>query len=629
MFNFFQKIFLKNSWEVKIPKGFDDVLKNIDFYIKSLDFVKAKFYLDEVRKKEREIFTNFIKNVHLDSKEIKKAQKIYDLKMKKLDKLESKYNKQRAKHDEFLEKQRTLIRIKKIQNKLDELIWRHEINLAEWLLNNFLESYKNNTDIIKFYNKEKKRLIKIKKRIKSLEESKLKNNSKLEAMKLIWKLKQEEEKQEEKKKKTFYDKIKEKINILRVIEQKIKERKLLDEITVLLEEDKNITEENLKAKLWKLHRWMVRELINDELVWYRFFWKTLWADKITGDVFEFDNLKKKYVFYIWDATWHWIRSGFTITYLKEAYRKFIWKYTFREFVMRVNNYLKEKLKSWNFVTAIFFEVEKDKYEEIKYIWAWHETMILYKHETWTIEKLIPWWLAAWIRKINDVNKIDQKIIKMDNWDILLLYTDWIVEARNSSWEMFWLERLTEKFRIISETWKNFSEMYEYLLQSVETFTWSSRFEDDMTLVFIKRDFKKDLVDDKTKVAQVLKESKLPESYAKRLIWKTKEDIEKELQKIKQTEQINAIVRNLEQLYDVWEILKLKEEAIRYIKDWFIDKRINDYLKKAMKQEFKYKINQKNRRLEAKYNTLQILLDKWEYETVIEEAADIISKDGNI
>jgi hypothetical protein len=41
---------------------------------------------------------------------------------------------------------------------------------------------------------------------------------------------------------------------LKVVEKKIKERKLLDEITMLLEEDKNITENNLKAKLGKLHR---------------------------------------------------------------------------------------------------------------------------------------------------------------------------------------------------------------------------------------------------------------------------------------------------------------------------------------------------------------------------------------
>ncbi len=628
MFNFINKYLLQKSWEPKNLKNFSDIINNINFYINSREFIKAKEYIDEVKEKEKEIFTNFIKNPELDQKVIKKAQKIYDLKIKKLEKIENKYKKVKKKYDEELEKKETEIRIKKIDNKIWQLIWRKKINLAEWLLNNFLENYKENLEIIKYYNKKKKQIIKLKKKYKNLEESKLKNNSKLEAMKLIWKLKKVEEEKEEQKKKNIFDKIKEKINILKVIEEKIKERKLLDEITILLEEDKNITEDNLKAKLWKLHRWMIRELINNELVWYRFFWKTMWADKITWDVFEFDNLKKKYVFYIWDATGHWIRSGFTITYLKEAYRKFVWKYTLKELVLRINNYLKEKLKSWNFVTSIFFEIDKNNYSEIKFVWAWHEPMLLYKHEIWEVQKIIPWWLAAWIRKINDTSKIKEQILKMDNEDILLLYTDWIVEARNSQWEMFWLDRVAEKFRIISEAWKDFNEIYEYLIQSVENFTWSSRFEDDMTLVFIKREFKKDKVE-KEEVKNILKHTKIPESYAKKLIWKTKEEIEKELEKIKHKEQINAIVRNLEQLYETREILKLKEEAIRYIKEWFIDKRINDFLKKAMKQEFDYKIWQKNRKLESKYNTLKILLDKWEYETVIEEVADIISKDWNI
>jgi hypothetical protein len=39
----------------------------------------------------------------------------------------------------------------------------------------------------------------------------------------------------------------------------------------------------------------------------------------------------------------------------------------------------------------------------------------------------------------------------------------------------------------------------------------------MTLVFIKRDFKKDIVDNKDEIAQVLKQSKIPENYAKKLV----------------------------------------------------------------------------------------------------------------
>jgi hypothetical protein len=118
MFNFIQKYILKDSQEKKTLRNFDDVISNINFYLKSLDFIKAKAFIDEIREKEKKIFTNFIKDLSLSPKEIKKAQKIYDAKMKKLDKLEEKYKKLKRKYDEDLEKKKTEIRIKKVEHKL-------------------------------------------------------------------------------------------------------------------------------------------------------------------------------------------------------------------------------------------------------------------------------------------------------------------------------------------------------------------------------------------------------------------------------------------------------------------------------------------------------------------------------
>jgi hypothetical protein len=83
------------------------------------------------------------------------------------------------------------------------------------------------------------------------------------------------------------------------------------------------------------------------------------------------------------------------------------------------------------------------------------------------------------------------------------------------------------------------------------------------------------------------------------------------------------------LYNSWEILKLKQECIRYIKDWFIDKKINFYLKKALANEQTYKISQKNQKLEMKFKVLEELYKKWDFTSVIGEIEDVISKDWNI
>jgi len=83
------------------------------------------------------------------------------------------------------------------------------------------------------------------------------------------------------------------------------------------------------------------------------------------------------------------------------------------------------------------------------------------------------------------------------------------------------------------------------------------------------------------------------------------------------------------LYYSWEIIKLKEEAIRFIKEWYIDPKINFYLKKAIANEQKYKIEQKQQRIENKYRVLSELMKKWDYATVAREIEDIIAKDWNI
>jgi len=83
------------------------------------------------------------------------------------------------------------------------------------------------------------------------------------------------------------------------------------------------------------------------------------------------------------------------------------------------------------------------------------------------------------------------------------------------------------------------------------------------------------------------------------------------------------------LYYSWEILQLKQEAVRFIKEWYIDKKINFYLRKAIENENKYKIEQKNQKMQNTYNVLYGLYKKWNYDTVIKELEFLISRDWNI
>ena len=92
-------------------------------------------------------------------------------------------------------------------------------------------------------------------------------------------------------------------------------------------------------------------------------------------------------------------------------------------------------------------------------------------------------------------------------------------------------------------------------------------------------------------------------YKRKIKWKTKIEIKKELEKLRKEKKLKIILRKLDALYQTWEILRLKEETIKYIKEWFIDKKINNYLKKALKEEKEYKIKLKNEKMKNKYDML--------------------------
>jgi hypothetical protein len=455
-------------------------------------------------------------------------------------------------------------------------------------------------------------------------------------MSLIWKtINVEEEEKKEKKAKekekwiSFFERLKAKLQFARNIKERIERKKLLDEINLLIEEDSKIKNEIATKKLANIHKTLTKE-ISDELQWYQLFWKILSADKISWDTFWFKEFTDKYNFFIWDTTWNWLRAWFIITILNRLFNKFAKWNNISELTYEINNWLKQDLKSRNFITWVFFEIFKENVSKIKFVSMWHVPVYIFRKETGKAEKIVAWGLAAGIRLIAHPADIKVKELELEDGDILLTYSDWIVENKNSKWEIYGFERLEKAFTEISKTWKDIDKIYDYIINDIKKFKWSELFDDDATTIIIKRDRKKDIVDSGSDYLEKIKWKEwLNNNEIRKLKWKSIEDIEKELVVLKKQKETDRIVKILEWHYYTWEILRLKQEAIRYIKEWYIDKKINDYLKKAISNEKAYKIKQKNQRAKNKYEILEELLKKWDYDTVINEAEEIISSDWEL
>jgi hypothetical protein len=384
-----------------------------------------------------------------------------------------------------------------------------------------------------------------------------------------------------------------------------------------------------ERRLENIHNWLVREINVNQIIGYNLYWKILWANKISWDAFGMEETKNNYVFFIWDATGHWIKAWFIITLLNKLFNI---NYTkpFKELVYEINNQLKQNLESRNFITWIFFEIDKNT-NEVHYIWMWHEAMFIYRKETKTVERIIPWGLAIWIQKIENKDSIRVKELKMKDWDILMSYSDWLLEAKNMDWEFYGINKLEEIFTIATQNGDtNIDKIYNYIINDVKLFRWWTLFDDDLTIILLKRKEENDLVrkwDDYSKELQA--KQWLDKNDLKEIEWKTRKEALKKAEEIKKKKETKLIVESLKNLYYTWEMLQLKEEAARHIKEWYIDKNINFYLKKAMENEAKYRISLKEQKMQSKYNVLNTLYNKWDYQTVINEIEDLISKDWNI
>ncbi len=641
MFNFFKNKLKKEKKKIETEniRNYNEAIKTINFFIDTLDWEEATKAISEILNKELFSYKELIEKIDkswdnlLIEKEKSKITKEFNKKQKKLNALKDKLTKLKTKYDAKREKERFKLRFKKIKEEINHLSKSWRSNQSLKLLSIFLEENPWNNLVIQFYNKEKKNIIKQIEKDRIKEEAKLKLNYKLEALKLIGETNNNNNNnkaKKEKKQEWFFQKIKNKLNFYKRIKTKLEKKKLLDEINLLIEEEDKVKRDLAKGKLENMHRWLIKEISREWLLGYELYWKILWVNKISGDTFWFNEIKNKYTFFIWDATGHWIKAWFIITLLSRFFNQFVEKKSFKELIYEINNWLKQDLKSMNFITWIFFEIIKNNLNKINFIWLWHEPILLYRAKTKTVEKIIPGWLAAWIRLIRDPNDIKTKHIELSDGDILLTYSDWIVEAKSIEWKFYWIKKLEETFKGICKKETNIEKIYSYIIDDAKIFRNGSQFDDDLTLLLLKRDKNKDIVDNKEVfLDEIWEKNKLSKSEINKLKWKTQFEIKKELEELKKEKQLKNIIKQLEQLWLTWEILKLKTEATRFIKSWFIHPKINYYLKKAINNQQQYKISLKEDRLQNKYVVMKELMKKWDYNTVISEIENIISKDWNI
>lgn len=625
---------------IKIEKIYTlkDALKAIKTYIYLQEWEKAKSAIEDIKQKESDAFNELENKIKDNYKEVQKQRKIYESNKKYITKLERNYEIKKVTYERKIEKDRFKVRLGKIKQEVKKLVAAWNNNDALNLLTHFLEDNKDKSEVVTYYAKEKKKILaNIKKRQKK-DKKKIADNAELEAIKLAGiTLKNKKDKQNEKdkqkqerKQNSFIYKFLEGIKLHQKIKERFEKKRLLDEVKILIEEESKAKDEIASKKLEHIHKWLIKELEKKNMVGFDIYGKILWSDKISWDSFWFVETKKKYSFYIWDATGHGVRAGLIVSILSKTFQEQAPKDDIVNLTQEVNNTLKENLQSKNFVTGLFFELDKWYRNAFNVSWMGHEPILIFREKDKKIERVIGGWLAGGIRLIKKAEDIKPKTLELADGDIVLTYSDGVLEAKNEDNKIYGIENLEKIFLQSGQANNNIKDIYTDIIEDLKLYRWGTSFSDDTTILMFKRNTLKDILTaESEEIEKIRAKEGLSVKEVRRLEWKTKLELEEELLEIKKEKQTVNIINILKGHYYTGEFLKLKEEATRYIKEWFIHKKINFYLKKAIENEENYKIKQRNTKMENKYNVLLELFKKKDFNTVIQECNEIIAKDGNV
>lgn len=208
------------------------------------------------------------------------------------------------------------------------------------------------------------------------------------------------------------------------------------------------------------------------------------ATELGGDIFNFINAKNKTYIYIGDVTGHGVAAGLIMTMATSLMSVFSDLYSSAyEILVNVNRYIKRHIKKAMFLTMVMLSWNNQT-KKLTFVGAGHEHILIYRPDTGQCEAILSGGVALGMVPDNSKLIKEQEII-LNEGDFVILYSDGIVEARNTAGELYGLERL--KQAVIEFAPQYSAEGVNYhVAQAVSKFNEGHVQDDDMTLIVLRR-----------------------------------------------------------------------------------------------------------------------------------------------
>jgi sigma-B regulation protein RsbU (phosphoserine phosphatase) len=182
-----------------------------------------------------------------------------------------------------------------------------------------------------------------------------------------------------------------------------------------------------------------------------------------------------------DVSGHGIAAALLMSTARALLRAFAaTEATAAELVTRLNRFLSEDIETGRFMTLFYGELSLRE-KHLTYVRAGHNEPVIYRREADTFEELGEGGVALAV--IDDFEFTSSGPIPIGKGDMIVLYTDGIVEAMSPAREPFGIERMKEILRKHRDL--TAKEITGKIRQAVRDHTGTDAREDDLTVVTAK------------------------------------------------------------------------------------------------------------------------------------------------
>lgn len=208
------------------------------------------------------------------------------------------------------------------------------------------------------------------------------------------------------------------------------------------------------------------------------------AEEIGGDCYDFIKLSDdRLLMYLGDVTGHGVPSGIVVSIANALIYNYAGKAELKELLVEVNRVMKEKMSANMFMTLVLLEWDA-QLDLMKFVSAGHEQMIHFHAADGKVSMTDTGGLAlGMLPKIDHV--LEEKTIKMEEGDTLVIYSDGIPEAWKNETEMFGIGRFKRAVSEYSDLPSAFA-IRNALLAEVKQFTGAYKQLDDITVMVLKK-----------------------------------------------------------------------------------------------------------------------------------------------